>query len=223
MTNRTASVDTVVLDIDGTLLDSTFHHTVAWQRALRQHGYDVPCAHIHRQIGLGGARLVAAAAGDEAERRHGDAIRSTWEKEFDAMLDEPGLLPGARELIAGLRQRGVSVVLASSAIPRHAERAFRLLEADRNVDAATTAEDADESKPHPELLEAAVERVGGTSSVLVGDSVWDVEAGLRAGMPTIAVRSGGVAEDALRQAGAAWVFEDAADVLAHLDQVIAPL
>jgi HAD superfamily hydrolase (TIGR01549 family) len=223
MTVRTASVDTVVLDIDGTLLDSTYHHTVAWQRALRQHGYDVPCAHIHRQIGLGGDRRVAPAAGGDAERRHGDAIRATWEEEFDEMLDEPGLLPGAQDLIAGLRERGVNVVLASSAIPRHAARAFRLLEADHTVDAATTAEDAEESKPHPELLDAAVERVGGTCSILVGDSVWDVEAGRRTGMPTIAVRSGGVPEEALRAAGAAWVFEDAADVLAHLDQVIAPL
>jgi HAD superfamily hydrolase (TIGR01549 family) len=223
MTVRTASVDTVVLDIDGTLLDSTYHHTVAWQRALRAHGYEVPCAHIHRQIGLGGDRLVAAAAGEEAERRHGDEIRAAWEEEFDHMLDEPGLLPGARELISALRERGVSVVLASSAIPRHAERAFRLLEADRAVDAATTAEDADESKPHPELLEAAVARVGGTSSVLVGDSVWDVEAGRRAGIPTIAVRSGGVPEEMLRGAGAAWVFEDAADLLHHLDRVIEPV
>ena len=223
MTLRTARVDTVVLDIDGTLLDSTFHHTVAWQRALRQHGYDVPCAHIHRQIGLGGDRLVAAAAGDEAERHHGDAIRSTWEAEFDTMLDEPVLLPGARDLIDGLRDRGFNVVLASSANPRHAERAFRLLEAEHTVDAATTADDASESKPHPELLEAAVTRVGGRSSILVGDSVWDVEAGRRAGIPTIAVRSGGIPEEALRAAGAAWVFEDTADVLAHLDRIIAPL
>jgi len=223
MTVRAAGVDTVVLDIDGTLLDSTYHHTLAWQRALRRYGYDVPCARIHPQIGLGGDRLVAAAAGDDAELRHGDEIRSAWEEEYDGMLDEPDLLPGARELLDALRDRGVHVVLASSAIPRHAERAFRLLDAEHSVDAATTADDAEESKPDPELLEAAIARVRGTSSVLVGDSVWDVQAARRAGIPTISVLSGGVPEDLLRAAGAAWVFEDPADLLAHLDEVIAPV
>ncbi len=223
MTARAAGVDTVVLDIDGTLLDSTYHHTIAWQRALRRYGYDVPCARIHRQIGLGGDRLVAAAAGDEAELLHGNEIRSAWEKEYDEMLEEPDLLPGARELLDALRDRGVHVVLASSAIPRHAERAFRLLDAEHSVDAATTADDADESKPDPELLEAAIARVRGASSVLVGDSVWDVEAARRAGIPTISVLSGGVPEALLRAAGAAWVFEDPADLLAHLDEVIAPV
>jgi HAD superfamily hydrolase (TIGR01549 family) len=222
MTVRAATVDTVVLDIDGTLLDSTYHHTVAWQRALRRHGYDIPCARIHRQIGLGGDRLVAAAAGDDAEHRHGDAIRSAWEEEYDGMLDEPDLLPGARELLGALRDRGVHVVLASSAIPRHAEHAFRLLDAEHSVDAATTADDADESKPDSELLEAAIAQVHGTSSVLVGDSVWDVEAARRAGIPTVSVLSGGVPEELLRAAGAAWVFEDPADLLAHLDEVVAP-
>jgi HAD superfamily hydrolase (TIGR01549 family) len=222
MPARAVTVDTVVLDIDGTLLDSVYHHTVAWQRAMKRYGYDVPCAKIHRQIGMGGDRLVAAAAGEDAEARHGDDIRSAWEKEYDAMLEEPGLLPGARELIEGLRQRGVRVVLASSAIPRHAQRAFDLLGADDGVDAATTADDAEESKPDPELLEAALDRVGGMSSVLVGDSVWDVEAGRRAGIPTVCVLSGGVPEAALREAGGAWVYEDPADLLAHLDDVIAP-
>lgn len=222
MTARTARVDTVVLDIDGTLLDSTYHHTIAWQRALRQYGYAVPCARIHRQIGLGGDRLVAAAAGDDAEQLHGDEIRSAWEKEYDEMLDEPALLPGARELVDALRERGVHVVLASSAIPRHAERAFRLLDAEHSVEAATTADDAERSKPAPDLLEAAIARVGGTSSVLVGDSVWDVEAARRAGIPTVAVLSGGVPEQVLREAGAAWVFDDPAHLLAHLDQVIVP-
>lgn len=222
MTPRAASVDTVVLDIDGTLLDSTYHHTIAWQRALRRYGYDVPCARIHRQIGLGGDRLVAAAAGDDAELLHGDEIRSAWEKEYDEMLEEPDLLPGARELLDALRDRGVHVVLASSAIARHAEHAFGLLDAEHSVEAATTADDAAQSKPDPDLLEAAVARVGGSSSVLVGDSVWDVEAARRAGIPTIAVLSGGVPEQLLREAGAAWVFEGPADLLAHLDDVIVP-
>lgn len=221
MTEPAMTVDTVVLDIDGTLLDSNYHHVLAWQRALRRHGYDVPCATIHQQIGMGGDRLVAAAAGAEAEERHGDDIRASWETAYDAMLDEPALLPGAGELVSALRDRGIQVVLASSAIPRHAERAFRLLDARRTVDAATTAEDAEESKPAPELLDTAIGKVGGTSSVLVGDSVWDVHAARRAGIPMIAVLTGGLSEALLRATGATWVFQDAADVLAHLDEVIA--
>ncbi len=220
MTDRSASVDTVVLDIDGTLVDSNYHHTLAWSRAFAANGHHVPCWRIHRAIGMGGDRLVAAVAGEDVERRDGDAVRDSWEQEFDTMLDELTVLPGARELLSALQDRGVGVVLASSSIPRHAERSLQLLDARARTDAATTSEDAEESKPDPELLEAAIERVDGASSLLVGDSVWDVEAGNRIGLPTVALASGGVGEEELRAAGAAWVFGDPEDLLEHLDRVV---
>jgi HAD superfamily hydrolase (TIGR01549 family) len=221
MTERTTPVDTVVLDIDGTLVDSNYHHTVAWTRAFRSAGYDVPSWQIHRAIGMGGDRLVAAVAGQEVEDASGDAVREAWEKEYDAMLDEPVAFPGAAGLLTDLRDRGLRVVLASSAIPRHAENAIALLGPERHhAQAATTSEDAEESKPDPELLEAAIDRVDGSSSLVVGDSVWDVEAAHRLGIPAIALLSGGFGEGELRAAGAAWVLEDVADLRQRLDQVL---
>lgn len=215
-------VDTIVFDLDGTLVDSAFHHALAWHRAFLTVGHDIPLWRLQRHIGMGGDRLVAAVAGDEVEREAGDRIREAWEKEYDAMLDEPVLLPGARELLTAVRERGLKVVLASSAIPRHAERVLRQLDADHRADASLTSEDTERSKPDPELLEKAMASVDARSSLVVGDSVWDVEAGLRAGIRTAAVLSGGYSEEELRAAGAAWVFEDPADLLNHLDQVVAP-
>lgn len=222
MTDRTAHVDTVIFDLDGTLVDSTLHHALAWHRAFLTVGHDVPTWRLQRLIGMGGDRLVAAAAGEDVEREVGDRVRDAWEREYDAMLDEPVLLPGAREVLSALRHRGVTVVLASSSIPRHAERVLRLLDADESADAALTSEDAERTKPDPELLEKAMARVDAGRSLLVGDSVWDVEAGRRAGIPTVALLSGGYSEEELRAAGAIRVFEDPADLLAHLDHVVAP-
>jgi HAD superfamily hydrolase (TIGR01549 family) len=224
MTDRTARVDTVVLDIDGTLVDSNYHHVVAWSRAFRSVGHDVPGWRIHRALGMGGDRLVAQVAGQEVEESAGDAVRAAWEKEYDAMLDEPVAFDGAPELLAELRRRGLRVVLASSAIPRHASRSIELLgEAREHADATTTSEDAEETKPDPELLETAVERVDGSSSIVVGDAVWDVEAAHRFGVPAVALLSGGVGEGELRSAGAAWVFRDVQELQERLDTVLTPV
>jgi HAD superfamily hydrolase (TIGR01549 family) len=210
-------MDTVVLDVDGTLLDSNYHHTVAWARAFRQAGISVPLWRIHRAIGMGGDKLVAAVAGDEAEREHGDEIRGRWEQAYDEIIDETVLLPGAQELLAALRERDVDVALASSSIPKHAKHAFELLDADDLADTATTSEDAEESKPDPELVEEALSRLGGGSACVIGDSVWDVEAAKRAGVPAYGVLSGGTGRAELVEAGAVRVYEHARDLLDHLD------
>ena len=224
MTDRTARVDTVVLDIDGTLVDSNYHHVVAWSRAFRSVGHEVPGWRIHRALGMGGDRLVSHVAGAGVEESSGDAVRAAWEKEYDAMLDELVAFDGAPELLAELRQRGLRVVLASSAIPRHASRSLELLgEAREQAHAATTSEDAEDTKPDPELLEVAVDRVDGSSSIVVGDAVWDVEAAQRLGVPAVALLSGGVGEAELRSAGAAWVFRDVAELRERLDTVLTPL
>ena len=182
--------DTVVFDIDGTLLDSNYHHAVAWSRAF-EHELDrhVPIAAIHRHIGMGGDRLVAAVAGDEVEEQHGDAVRERWEEEYDRIIDETRLFEQARELLATVGRGGLKVVLASSSIPKHAERPLELLRADEHSDDWTTSEDAEESKPDPELLEEALEKVGGGRAVMVGDAVWDVEAANAQGIPTIGLLS----------------------------------
>src|SRR4051794_23716911 len=110
-----ADFDVAVLDIDGTLLDSNFHHAVAWSRAFdRVLDRHVPVAAIHRAIGMGGDRLVAHVAGDEVEERHGDEIRELWEKEYDAIIGDTQLFRDAPELLDALRAAGLTVVLASS-------------------------------------------------------------------------------------------------------------
>jgi HAD superfamily hydrolase (TIGR01549 family) len=210
-------MDTVVLDVDGTLLDSNYHHTVAWARAFEHAGISVPLWRIHRAIGMGGDKLVAAVAGDAAEREHGDEVRDQWEQEYDEIINETVLLPGAKDLLAALRERDVDVALASSSIPKHAEHAFELLDADDLADTATTSEDAEESKPDPELVEEALSRLKGGSACVVGDSVWDVEAAKRAGVPVYGVLTGGTSRAELETAGAVAVYEDARDLLDHLD------
>jgi HAD superfamily hydrolase (TIGR01549 family) len=209
--------DTVVLDVDGTLLDSNYHHTVAWARAFEAVGLTVPLWRIHRHIGMGGDRLVPAVAGREVEERCGDAIRDRHGKEYDELIDQTLLFDGARELLAALKDAGVEVALASSSNPIHAEHAFELLDAERLTDTATTAEDAAESKPDPELVDEALERLSSRQACLVGDSVWDMEAAERAGVPAYAVLAGGYGRAELEEAGAVGVYDDVADLLEHLD------
>jgi HAD superfamily hydrolase (TIGR01549 family) len=167
---------------------------------------------------MGGDKLVAEVAGDEVEQQHGDEIRDRWEQEYDEVIRQTRLLPGAKELLAGLRDRGFEVALASSSIPKHAEHAFDLLDADDLADTATTSEDAEESKPDPELIEEALERVGGQGACVVGDSVWDIEAAERAGVPAYGVLTGGTSRADLEQAGALAVYRDAAELLERLDE-----
>jgi HAD superfamily hydrolase (TIGR01549 family) len=215
------SVDTVLLDIDGTLLDSNYHHTLAWVRAFARHGYDVPGWVVHRHVGMGGDKLVAAVVDAEAEAADGDAVRRAWEEEYDRIIDQTTLFAGARDLLDALGERHLAVVLASSSIPEHAEHALRLLDAGSKVDASTTAEDADETKPDPELLDVALGKVSGGRAVLVGDTVWDVEAASAREIPTIGVLSGGFGREELESAGAVCVLRDVAELLERLDELVA--
>jgi HAD superfamily hydrolase (TIGR01549 family) len=213
-----AQVDTVVLDVDGTLIDSNYHHTIAWSRAFEHAGVTVPLWRIHRSIGMGGDKLVAAVAGDEVENEQGDDLRDRWEQEYDRLIDETRLLPGAKELLRVLQERGIDVALASSSIPKHAKHAFDLLDADDLADTATTADDVEESKPDPDLVEEALSRLESDHACVIGDSVYDVEAAQRSGLPAYGLLTGGYGREELEKAGAAGVYDDLPDLLEHLDE-----
>ena len=216
-----AGFDTVILDIDGTLLDSNFHHALAWSRAFEQVvDRHIPVAAIQRHIGMGGDRLVAAVAGDEVEERHGDEVRDRWEKEYDQIIGETQLFDRARELLAAVGDAGLKVVLASSSIPKHAERPLELLHADEHSDAWTTSEDAEASKPAPDLLDEALEKVQGGRALMVGDSVWDVKSANHRTIPTIGLLSGGYSRQELLDAGAVAVYDDPGDLVDNLDDAL---
>jgi HAD superfamily hydrolase (TIGR01509 family) len=198
-----------ILDVDGTLVDTNYHHTIAWYRALRQHAQHVAVWRIHRHIGMGGDKLVGAVCGEEVEAELGDAIRAAEGPLYMAMIDEVEPLAGARALIGALGELGHRVVLASSAKAPELERYLDLLDARSLVDAWTSSADVEATKPDPDLVHAALAAVDGepADAVMVGDTPWDVEAARRAGVPTVAVLTGGFSEAELREAGAIAVFD----------------
>jgi HAD superfamily hydrolase (TIGR01509 family) len=209
-----------VLDVDGTLVDSNYQHAMAWYRALRSLGETFPIWRIHRLIGMGGDKLLTALAGEEVEARIGDEARERQGKEVDALLDEIAPLPGARDLLVAIKERGHRLVLASSGQQRHVDFALDLLDARDLADDWTSSADAEETKPAPDLLQVALKKLGAPQdalSVMIGDSPFDVEAAKNAGMPAIAVRSGGFGDDELRDAGAVAIYDTPADLTAALD------
>ncbi|MFJ6649873.1 HAD family hydrolase [Streptomyces sp. NPDC091290] len=209
-----------VVDVDGTLIDSNYHHALAWYRALRSVGEIWPVWQLHRLIGMGGDQLVTALGGEDLERRVGDRAREQQGREADALLDEMAPLPGARDLLLAIKERGHRLVLASSGKERHVDAFLDKLDARDIADDWTSSADVEASKPAPDLLHVALRKLGAppdAASVMVGDSVWDVEAAKRAGMPAIVVRSGGFGDDELRDAGAIALYDTPRDLVKALD------
>ena len=167
----------------------------------------LPVWRLHRHVGMGGDKFVAAVAGAEVEERLGDELRDRWEELFDALIDEVAPLAGARELIVDLKERGLSVVLASSSIERHLDHFLDLLDARDLVEAWTTKDDVEASKPEPDLVRAALDKAGTDDATMLGDTPWDVESARKAGLETICLLTGGFCEQELRDAGAVAVFE----------------
>src|SRR3954467_5103595 len=205
-----------ILDIDGTLVDTNYHHAIAWYRAFRQHGIVLPIWRIHRHIGMGGDQLVAALTDEKTEEEKGDDIRDAEKPLYMSMIEEVEPLEGARDLIVDLNDRGHTVVLASSAKEDEVEHYLDLLDARELAEGWTTSADVEETKPQPDLVNAAVEKAGGGPAVMVGDSTWDCEAAGRAGIQTIGVLTGGFSDQELQAAGAACVFEQLEDLRARL-------
>jgi HAD superfamily hydrolase (TIGR01549 family) len=163
---------------------------------------------------MGGDKLVSHVLDSAAEDEHGDELRSRWEREYDALTPEVAAVPGARDLVVELRDRGLRVALASSGAARFTEASMELLglTAD-DVDAVTSSDDVEQSKPAPDLLGVALERAGGSRGLLIGDTTWDVEAAARSGMVCVAVLTGGFSAHELSEAGAIEVVSSVADLL----------
>jgi phosphoglycolate phosphatase-like HAD superfamily hydrolase len=210
--------DVVILDIDGTLVDSNYHHTLAWDRAFAAVGIAVPLWRIHRHIGMGGDQLVEALAGPEVEREHGDRIRDVEGDRYQELIGEVRAVPEARALIESLKGAGRLVILASSAKEDEVDHYLDLLDAREIADGWTTSADVEATKPEPDLVRAALglaERQGwssGEPADMIGDSVWDVEAALRAHVRPTGVLTGGFGEEELRAAGAVAVYQSVAEL-----------
>jgi HAD superfamily hydrolase (TIGR01549 family) len=219
MSNRTA----FVFDLDGTLVDSVYQHVLAWQEALEVAGIELAVWRIHRRIGMSGGlfvggllretgRPVDAAMVDELQRAHAEAYRRR--------AGGVRLLPGARELLAHLTGLEVRWAVATSGLREAAQPTLDLLEVPAGVPVVTRDQVA-HAKPDPDLFLAAAQRLGAdiTDAVVVGDSVWDLLAARRARALGVGLLAGGCGREELERAGAYRVYEDPADLLAHLDEV----
>jgi HAD superfamily hydrolase (TIGR01509 family) len=208
-----------VLDIDGTLVDTNYHHTIAWYRAFRQHGIVLPLWRIHRHIGMGGDQLVGALTDEQTESEHGDEIRTAEKALYFELIDEVETMQSSRELIEELKRRGHTVILASSAKEDEVDRYLELLDARELADGWTTSADVEATKPQPDLVRAALERAGGSAgeAVMVGDTPWDVHAARKANVRTIAVLTGGFGAHELQEAGALAVFESVSELRSQIE------
>ena len=208
----------VLFDIDGTLVDSNYLHVHAWCRAFNDVGIAAESWRIHRSIGMDGSILVESlsdGAADEVRQRIKD-LHLRYFKETSSLLRR---LPGARELLEQVVALGLQVVLATSANEDELSILREVLDSDDLVSAVTSAKDVDVAKPEPDIIEIALARAGTTAdrAVYVGDTVWDVIACKRAGVPMVGVLSGGISRDELEKAAAQGVFDNAGDLCGHID------
>lgn len=214
-------IEAVIFDVDGTLVDSVDFHAEAWERAFARHGKDIPFATLRSRIGKGGDQLMPEfldgaelkSLGPKIERERGAIFKSDY-------LGRVKGFPGCGDLMRELRERGLRIALASSA--RGAELKVYKTAAgiDGLTDVETSIDDAERSKPHPDIFQAALHRLklAPDRAVVVGDTPYDADAARRAGMASVGVLCGGFAEGDIRAGGAARIYRDPADLLVHVGE-----
>jgi HAD superfamily hydrolase (TIGR01549 family) len=209
----------VLFDVDGTLIDTTYLHAVCWAEALLAKDHVVPMSDIHHAIGMGSDELLDHLLGEDRDTDEDDELIAGHLAIYHQYWGNLSRLPGARELMAACAERGLRVVLASSASQSELEALQSALDAGDTVFTATSSSDAESGKPSPDILQAALEQSGLDASrvVFVGDAVWDGAAASRAGVEFIGLTCGGTAEAELREAGAKEIWRNPADLLEHLD------
>jgi HAD superfamily hydrolase (TIGR01549 family) len=216
----------MIFDIDGTLIDSNPAHVEAWVQAFGRFGYKVAADRVSVEIGKGGDKLVPSILGESADRKDGDGLRDAQKEEFLALAKRTRLpvFPGARELLAELRWRGIRTALATSSSGEQLDGLFASAGTDFRelADETTSADDAAESKPSPDIVQAALGKLGLAPGecAMVGDTVYDAEACRAAGVTCLGVRSGGNDPATLMRAGARGVWRDTGDLLSHLDEAL---
>lgn len=213
-----APATAVALDVDGTLVDSVDAHARAWVAALAQFGMKVGFEDVRPLIGMGGDKLLPTVSGISSDSDVGKAISTRRSEIFrETELDGLRPMPGAHDLVEALRHRGLTLGVATSSKPDELRSLLEVVGAKWLLDDATDADDVSSTKPDPDVVHAALGRMGTSPSetVLLGDTRWDVEAGARAGVRVMAVRCGGSSDADL--AGAIAIYDDPADILAHLE------
>lgn len=214
-----ARIRAVLFDIDGTLLDSNHAHAHAWLDALRGHGKDVPFDLVRSKIGKGGDKLLMEVAGIDDQSPLGKLLTERRVAVFKAhYLPDLGPTPGARALVERLRSRGIARAIVTSAGADELADLMRQAAVANLFDELITSDDADHSKPDPDLVSAALHKlgVGPREAVMIGDTPYDIVAAARAGVSTIAFRCGGWKDRDLD--GAIAIYDDPADLMARLDQ-----
>ena len=203
----------VVLDVDGTLMDTNYLHTEAWARAFERAGHRVPRVRLHKQVGKGSGLLIQEFVDDEETV---EKIQGFHTEVYEELQEYGHPLPGAKELISNLKERGYEVWFVTSAKDEELEHHMQELEAEGSVDGVVNSSAVENGKPAPDLFEEALRRAEASAdeTVAVGDAIWDVESAKGAGIRTVAVLSGGAFdEEDLREAGAAEVYRDCAALL----------
>jgi len=209
----------VLLDVDGTLVDSNDAHTHAWVRALAEAGVRVEFAAVRRLIGKGGDKLLPEVSGIDAESSKGKAISDRRGEIFQAeYLPTLKPTPGAKELLTRMKRVGLELAVASSSKDDELKGLLMVCGADQFIKASTSSDDAENSKPDPDIVHAALGRLGHPPAkvILLGDTPYDVEASSKAGIRVVAVRCGGWSDADLR--GAVGIYDDPADLLAKFDE-----
>ncbi|MDQ4149175.1 MAG: HAD family hydrolase [Actinomycetota bacterium] len=213
--DRPSTPPGILFDIDGTLVDSNYLHTLAWWRGLKETGRTAPMFQIHRLIGMGSDKLVPELLGDYVEE-----VSERYSANFRELRKEVIAFDSAAELLREVHGRGAVVVLATSAKTEDLEVLLEVLDAEDAIDHVTSSADVEETKPAPEVLEKALEKSGlaRDSAIVVGDTVWDVKAAARLGLGCVCVEAGGTSRHDLEEAGAVAVFKDVQELLQKLDE-----
>ena len=211
-----------IFDIDGTLLDSVDLHAEAWRQVFLWHGHDIPFDKIRAQIGKGGDQLLPVFFSRQEVERFGKEMElergKLFKKEY---LPKVKPFPGVRALFERIKRDGIKLALASSATKAEVKHYAELLEIDDLIQAGTSTDDAEKSKPHPDIFQAAVDKLSGVPAgtcLAVGDTPYDAEAAGKIGIKTVGVLCGGFPEKDLRAAGAVAIFRDPEELLRRYEE-----